>query len=128
MAVFMCMKSIFKKMMVALSISLFAASMAYSATGTKSESPKSQTEQKKERPDCRYCHGKGHFTCNMCGGDGERDCSFCGGKGYVVMRDGSKQTCASCEGEKTFECGYCDRGERVCDACKGTGKVRYIGE
>ena len=113
MAVFMCMKSIFKKMMVALSISLFAASMAYSATGTKSESPKSQTE---------------HFTCNMCGGDGERDCSFCGGKGYVVMRDGSKQTCASCEGEKTFECGYCDRGERVCDACKGTGKVRYIGE
>lgn len=75
---------------------------------------------------CRYCKGKGWNVCNMCDGHGWRQCSFCGGDGYIINRDGSKETCANCNGKKGFKCGYCREGHRECKACEGTGKQRTI--
>lgn len=75
---------------------------------------------------CRSCNGRGWNTCNMCDGHGWRECSFCGGDGYIIRRDGKKETCENCRGKKGFNCGYCNRGHRTCSACNGTGKQRYI--
>lgn len=77
---------------------------------------------------CKSCKGRGWNPCNMCNATGWRECSMCGGDGYVVLRDGTKETCDACGGKKRFECGYCDKGHRQCDACYGTGKQRYIGQ
>lgn len=81
-----------------------------------------------DRESCRYCNGHGTIDCNMCDATGWRTCSMCGGSGQIVYRNGDKETCENCSGKGKFKCGYCTRGQRKCDACKGTGVTRYVGE
>lgn len=96
------------------------------ASTPKTETSIEQTPQ--ERPDCRYCDGKGTYDCDYCDATGTRPCSMCNGEGVIVTLNGNKETCQACNGKGGFKCGYCKHGQRTCNTCKGTGKVRYVGE
>jgi len=88
---------------------------------------------------CTWCDGRGSQSCTGCWGRGYHDCTYCWGHGFVEHFDRTRATCTNCNGSgkvtcsicngaKTVSCKYCSgtgkkTGEKVCDQCKGAGKV-----